>query len=162
MSDPLKRMAKYVRDLLNVPECSISLGRKGEYSNQKDLLIIVDNLAPARQQSVTHGYDGETEQEIIDILMLGAFTVNFYGNTARQNAYLFSALNNTENAKNLQKTHEISVFRISQIANLKQLAGKTHEERYEISVNASYNITNKRDVMRFDEAQFNEEFLFNK
>ena len=154
MIDPVKQMAKYIRDLLGVKECNISLGRINEYDEQKPLLIIIDDLSPAQQISVTKGYDGVTETETIDALMNGQFTVDFYGDTARENAFLFATLNNTESARTLQKTHEISVFRLSQISNLKQLAGKTYHERYEITVNLSYNITKSIDTLRFDTAQF--------
>lgn len=156
MIDPVKQLAKYVRDLLGLNECFIALGRDNKYDNQKDLLIILDDLSPALQKSVTKTYDGAVEVQTIDAAMVGLFTVNFYGNgdKAREAAFLFMGLSHSESSRTLQKTHGISIYRSSQIVNLKQLAGKTYHERYEITLNVGYNITNDLDVLRFDEAQF--------
>jgi hypothetical protein len=158
MIDPVKQLAKYIRDLLGLEECFISLGRDNKYDNQKDLLIIVDDLSPAIEKSVTKSYDGSdnVEKQTINSNVLGQFTVNFYGNKekARENAFVFSTLKYSESARTLQKTHGISIYRTSTIVNLKQLAGKTYHERYEITLNIGYNITNELDVLRFDEAQF--------
>ena len=162
MIDPIKQVKLFVRDLLNIGECHIVSGRDNAYDNQTDLLISVDDLSPAIQQRVTETYNGSSEEMTIDSYMLGQFTINFYGNKgkARENAYIFSTLRNTEEARTLQKTHGISILRISAIADLKQLAGKTYHERYELTVNVGYNITNKIETLRFDEAQF--EFIDDK
>ena len=162
--DPKKQLKLYIRDLLGIKECHIASGRDNAYSNQEDLLVVVDDLAPAVQQSVTKTYDGSdnVEEMTIDAAMLGQFTVNFYGNKnkARESAYIFSTLRNTEGSKTLQKTYGISIFRVSSITDLRQLAGKTYHERYEITLNVGYNITNTIGTLRFDEAQF--EFLYDK
>lgn len=156
MIDPKKELKRFIRDLLDLSECHIKTGRDNAYDNQTDLLVTVDDLAPAIQQRVSKTYDGDAEEMTIDAYMLGAFTVNFYGNKdkAREAAYLFSTLRNTEAARTLQKTHGITIFRVSTITDLRQLAGKTYHDRYEITLNLGYNITNKIETLRFDEAQF--------
>ncbi len=93
--------------------------------------------------------------------MSGSFTINFYGANAYQYATDFIILNRTEEARTLQKTHEVSVFRTSQIVNLKRLAGKNYDDRYEITLNLTYNITKDVPRLRFDEAQIGD-VLFNK
>ena len=162
MIDPDKQLKRYIRDLLDIEECHIKNGRDNQYDNQKDLLITVDNLSPAVEQSVTKTFDGDEEVMTIDAAMLGQFSINFYGNKgkARESAFLFTTLRSTESAKTLQKKYGITIFRISGITDLKQLAGKTYHERYEITLNIGYNITNSIETLRFDEAQF--EFLYDK
>jgi len=157
MINPRKQLKLYVRDLLGISEDCIKDGRKNASSNQKDLLITIDDLSPALEQSRTKTYDGVKEEMTIDAAMLGQFTINFYGNKdkARENAYLFSVLKSTEAARTLQKTHKITIHRLSTITDLRQLAGKTYHERYEITLNIGYNITHAIETLRFDEAQFN-------
>jgi len=160
--DPRKELKRFIRDLLGLSEDCIKTGRDNAYDNQAGLLIAVDDLAPATQQSIVKTYSGSSEEMTIDAAMLGVFTVNFYGNgnKARENAYLFSTLKNTEAARTLQKTHGITIHRVSSITDLRQLAGKTYHERYEITIKLGYNITNTIETLRFDEAQF--EFLVDK
>jgi len=162
MIDPKKQLKLYLRDLLGLEECHIVSGRDNAYTNHKDLLIAVDDLSPAVQQSVTKSFDGDDENMTIDAAMLGQFTFNFYGkkSKARESAFIFSTLRNTESSKTLQKEYGISIFRVSTITDLRQLAGKTYHERYEITLNVGYNITNTIDTLRFKEAQFN--FLYDK
>jgi len=151
--DPLKRLGMYARDLLGVSESIISLGRLNKYDDQQQNEIVVDNLSPANQKSVTKTYDGQNEVMGIDTLWLGQFTLNFYGADAYTNASTFLVLNNTEEARTLQKTHQISVFRTSQITNLKRLAGTNYDSRYEITLNASYNTTIPVNRLCFEELQ---------
>ena len=164
MINPRNELKRFIRDLLGLNENCIKDGRDNAYDNQTDLLITVDDLSPAIQQSVVKTYDGSegVEEMTIDAAMLGQFTINFYGNRdkARESAFLFSTLRNTEAARTLQKTHGISIYRVSAITDLRQLAGKTYHERYEITLNMGYNITNTISTLRFDEAQF--EFLHDK
>lgn len=156
MIQPEKQLAKFVRDLLNISEEFITIGRVNKYDKQCEDLIVIDNLSPAIQQSVTKTYDGAGEIQTIDSLMMGQFTINFYGKNAQSNASTFVVLNHTEEARTLQKTCSISVFRVSQITNLKRLSGSHYDERYEISLNLKYNITHDVSRLRFDEAQFGE------
>ena len=156
MINPRVELRKFIRDLLNVSEDCIKDGRLNASDNQVHLLITVDDLSPAIQQSVTKDYDDDKEEMTITADMRGQFTINFYGkkNKARESAYLFSTLRNTEAARTLQKTHGITIYRVSAITDLRQLAGKTYHERYEITLNMGYNITNIIETLRFDEAQF--------
>ena len=154
MIEPEKQLAKYLRDLLNISESIISIGRLNKYDDEQQDQIVVDNLSPAIQQSVTKTYNGDDELQKIDANYLGQFTINFYGNNAQSNASTFIVLNNTEEARTLQKTYTIAVYRVSQITNLKRLAGKVYDNRYEITLNVGYNITSEIDRLRFDEAQF--------
>jgi len=160
MSDvnPTKRLYLYIRDLLNIDESANILvyGRDNDYDNETSSKIVVDTLAPSIQQSMTKTYDGDGEEMGIDSLMLGSFTINFYGTDAYERATDFIIFNKTEEARTLQKTHELSVFRTSQITDLKRLAGKYYDSRYEITLNISYNITKNVNRLRFDEAQFGE------
>lgn len=161
--DPIKQLKLYIRDLLGIEECHIVSGRSNDYTNHKDLLIVVDELAPSIEQSVTKTFNGDDEVMTIDSARLGQFTINFYGdknNKAQETCYILTTLRNTEASKTLQKTHGITIYRVSAITNLRQLAGKTYHERYEITLNVGYNITNTIDTLRFDEAQF--EFLYDK
>ena len=156
MSEPIKRMGMYVRDLLNVPETIIKLGRVNNYDDMDSSLIVIDGLAPAIQQNVIKTFDGVNEIMTIDTWYREAFTINFYGDNSWSNSSLFISMNNTEDARTLQKTHQISVQRVRQVTNLKRLAGKKYDSRYEIEVNASYNVTNTIERLRFDTAQFDE------
>jgi len=162
-TDPLKRLYLYIRDLLNIDESAgiLDYGRENDYDNQTGSKIIVDNLAPSNQLSITKTYNGDTEEMNIISQMSGSFTINFYGANAYQYATDFIILNRTEEARTLQKTHEVSVFRTSQIVNLKRLAGKNYDDRYEITLNLTYNITKDVPRLRFDEAQIGD-VLFNK
>lgn len=156
MIEPEKQLALYTRDLLNISESIISIGRLNKYDDEKQNQIVIDNLSPAIQQSVTKTFDGNDELQKIDANYLGQFTINFYGKDAQSNASTFIVLTNTEEARTLQKTYTIAVYRVSQITNLKRLAGKVYDNRYEITLNVGYNITSEIDRLRFDEAQFDE------
>jgi hypothetical protein len=153
MIDVEKQLARFTRDLLNVDEKIIAIGRINTYDAMECDLIVVDNLAPAQQQSITKTYDGNNEIQKIDSLMLGQFTINFYGDNAQSNASTFVVLNHTEEARTLQKTYGITVFRVSQITNIKRLSGSKYDNRYEITMNVSYNITSDVNRLRFDEMQ---------
>jgi len=165
MSDvnPKKRLYLYIRDLLNIDESLniLAYGRDNIYDPQTSSKIVIDSIAPSRQLSITKNFNGDSEEMGIDSLMAGEFTVNFYGQNAYEYATDFIILNKTEESRTLQKTHSVSVFRTSQIVDLKRLAGKKYDERYEITLTLHYNITKNINRLRFDEAQFGE-VLFNK
>ncbi len=156
MIEPEKQLALFTRDLLNVDENLIKIGRTNEYDTQECDLIVIDNLSPAIQQSASKTYDGNDEVETVNTLMLGQFTINFYGENAQSNASTFVVLNHTEEARTLQKTYKITIFRVSQITNLKRLSGSNYDNRYEITMNISYNITSDINRLRFDEMQLGE------
>ena len=158
--DPLKQLAKYTRDLLAVPECEISLGRINKYDNQSENLIVVDNLSPAKSRYSTKDFDSDKELMKVTTCFVGLFTLDFYGPDSLQRANIFTALNNTEESRTLQKNHELRIFKVGSINNLKRLAGSTYDDRYQIELNIEYNLVHEVDRLRFDTAQFN--FLFNE
>lgn len=152
--DPLKLLALYTRDLLELPESQIKFGRsnhdKLDFSQD---LIVIDGLSPSVGIGTQKQYDGNTEKKIIAKTVTGEFTLIFYGDNALLNAQSWSTLNESQEARNIASDLVISVHRPTGITDLKMLTGSKYNNRFEITVKMSYNITNELELLRIDSSQ---------
>jgi len=152
--DPLKLLALYTRDVLEIPESQIKFGR----SNHDDLdfsqdLIVIDGLSPSVGIGTQTKYNGTTEQKTISQTKVEEFTLNFYGENALLNAQEWSTLNESQKARNIASGLTVSLHRAKGPVNLKMLAGAQYNNRFEITVKMGYNITNEFELLRIDSSQ---------
>jgi len=152
--DPLKQLALYTRDLLEVSESMIKFGRTNhDKLDFSENLIVIDGLTPAVNIGSQHKYDGANELKTITKTVSAEFALNFYGEDAQENAMIWATLNESQKARNLGYTHKITVHRASGITDLRMLAGTGYTERFEITVKATYNITNETELLRINSSQ---------
>lgn len=152
--DPLKQLALYTRDLLGVSESQIKFGRSNhDQLNFSENIIVIDSLSQPINIGSQKKYDGSTELKSITKTVLQEFIINFYGNDALANAQIWSTLNESQAARNLSHTHQISPKKASGITDLRKLAGASYTERFELNVSATYNITNEAELLRIDSSQ---------
>lgn len=161
--DVVIAVAKYVRDLLDVDESKIKLGRDN-FDNQdyNAELIVVDNLADVHDYS-TLRFNSNTEEMKHFNHFNSPITVDFYGDVALTNAQKFIALQRSQTSRNLQETLGLSVYRVSSLTNVKALTGAQYKARYQVSFVAEYMSTFTEPTLRIERADLelrNEDGIF--
>ena len=160
MSDILFIVGKYVKDLLNYDENLIIIGKENyERANFQDNLIVVDftSLIPI---GTPYSYDGDAENESICIKMIGDFTLDFYGDNARDTAILFNGLKLSQSGYELARDANIEVFDFNQLLNLKELTNNVYTNRFQVQLKIGYTETTIVNTLTID--TFTNTLIFNK
>lgn len=148
----LDKLANYITELMAFDETKILIGRENAtQDNFSQDYIVVDILAPATNISNGRDYNSDTEKEKLNTTQLGSFTLEFYGTNGYTNVNKFINLQLSQQGKDLQKLHDLTVYRASSINNLKQVIGNKHFDRYEIEVMVLYNESLEIDTLRIEE-----------
>jgi hypothetical protein len=79
--------------------------------------------------------------------------LSFYGDLASENISRFSLLLASEKSKELQESLGISVHHISNIIDVKTLAGEQYKNRLDASIIVHYNTVADVETLRIDTAQ---------
>jgi hypothetical protein len=66
--------------------------------------------------------------------------------------YKFLGLQNSQNARDLQKKYKITVYKGTNVNNLKQQVGSRYYERYEVEIMVQFVETEQINTLRIDEA----------
>lgn len=155
MNTGLQKLAIVVRDLLEVDESIIMIGRENfridDFVSQQ---IVVEMLAPASRINKAETYDGDSESMEYSQRFVAPCTINFYGNTAFQDATNFSLLIQSQAGYELQRDNEISVYSIGQLADVKLLTGEQYSDRIEISLYVQFSVAVSVDTLRIDTVQY--------
>lgn len=154
------KMALFVRDLLQVDETVIKLGRKNLEQDFKKLQIVVDILGA--QQVVTNSHKYNSNDEIMNYsnTQQATATINFYGNGAYAKANEFVNLCKSQRAKDLKYALKLRVGNPTSITNVKQLTGTQYSEQYEVEVSITHSEAVNVSTLRIDTENLN--LIFNK
>lgn len=153
---PQKRLAIYVRDLLQQPEGDVVvLGRDNiDQEDLTSLRIAVDTAGPAKRRNVSRQYDGDAEEMTHAQQWVMPCVINFYGDGAWQEAQKFSLITNGQRGYELQRDSGLAVFLASSIIDVKLLTGENFSNRFELALNIQFTESAIESVLRIDEAQF--------
>ena len=149
-------LARFVRDLLVLPESVVILGRTNKQRGDTNALqVVVDQLAPASVLTDTYEFDGDAELTKVDNLMRGVFTIDFMGSTAYTIATKYMAMQRSQLAADLRRNLGINVGFADTITDVKLLSGTQYSERYQVTLNMTYNNslaipTNRIDTIIID------------
>lgn len=152
---PQKRLAMYVRDLLQQPEGQVVvLGRTNiDQDDLTSLRIAIDTLGNARRMNRSQDYNGDTEVMTHAQQWSQPCTVNFYGDDAYEQVQKFTLLNYSQTGYELQRDSGIAVFMASSITDVKLLTGEHFSNRFEVQLNVQFTESITESVLRIDEAQ---------
>lgn len=154
MNQFLVKTALFVRDLLSYDEQLIKIGRQNyEITDFTTGYIGVDMLAPARRTASSQTYDGDTEVMSHSQRWSAPIVLSFYGDNAWQTATNFSLLVKTQSAYELQLTHQVAIFQVSNLTDVKILTGQEYGERVELNLNVNSTLSTDVNVLRIDTAQ---------
>ena len=101
----------------------------------------------------TDSFDGDTERAELVKQLNGAFTIDFFGSAARQNAVEWQAKHKWQTSHELQRDLGICVYHASIMRNLKNLEGSQYKDRYQIEISVQYNEAITIDTLRIDTAE---------
>jgi hypothetical protein len=150
----LKKTAIFVRDLLDIDEQLIRIGRINfELEDMSSPYIGIDALGGSRHLAKSEKYDGEAEEMTYVSRYSAPVTISFYNDNAADRAEEFSLLIRSQKAYELQEQLGISVYQNSTITDVKMLMGSQYNERVELDINVHYNIKTIVSTLRIDTAQ---------
>lgn len=148
-------LAKYIRDLLVLPEAQISIGRTNKrQENTQQLLIVVDALASTDLISASQVFDGANEVMTIYSSYATPMTVNFYGDDAKETLDRFLGLSMAQVGVNLRTVMAIDVLLANRITDLRNLDGEQYSERYELELTLQHYTAIETPTLRIDTAEF--------
>lgn len=161
MNEAIKSVARYVRDLLDYDESLIKFDRRN--TQQEDLVtdyIVVNSSAIQNKLSHGKSYNGDTEIMTYSSSDQQAITLEFYGDNAYQNAELFSILNDSQKAKEVSRTLGLTIYKISNVTDVRQIMGYQYGNRVHVEFNIQYCPNVAVSLLRVDTVE--PEFLVDK
>ena len=150
----LQRVAKVVRDLLEVDEQLIRIGRQNfTQEDYETNYIVVDDVGQSLQTASLETFDEDAETLSLGGIWRGPVTLDFYGSDTYNRAINFSLLLRSQTARELKRTHEITIYHPSGPTDLKQLTGQQYGERVQIEMQVEISLDSSVDTLRIDTAQ---------
>lgn len=154
MNEGVRKVALWLRDLLDYDESLILIGRRNfEREDFETAYITVDTLGAGNLKGSSYDFDDEEEQETHTLLYTLPITLNFYGPDAHDRAMRLVALRRSQESVELQKQYSIVVYSPETIIDAKALTGQQYGERIEVVLNAEYRHIETVDRLRIDKAQ---------
>ena len=155
MSNPaLIAVAKFIRDLMNIDEQLIRLGRQNFAREDFDKdYIVVDGLGAMQRSASLETYDGDLEILSLGVIWQGPVTLDFYGSDAYTRANEFSLRMRSQTALELKQGLGIDIQQPSGITDVKALTGQQYGERMQIEIIVSISNELNIDTLRIDTAQ---------
>lgn len=148
----LDALAAYVRDLLVYDASLIVIGRENlNRVTSGRGYILIDELV-STPMGRRYAYNGTTEVEQFVLDVKGAFTIDFFGDSAAANAKKFRLLQSSEKSFELQRTNGICVGHTTTITDLKSLDGNQFNPRFQIVVNVVSSEAATVSTLRIDTA----------
>lgn len=154
MNQIVLKTALLTRDLLEVNESIIKLGRKNMIvDNFTTTQIVIDILGSVIVQTSSEKYDGVLESMNYSNTQNATVTLNFFGDGSYELANKFILLCNSEKKHTLENMLKLRVGIPKTITDVKLLTGTQYSEQYEVELT----ITSVEDIdittLRIDEAQ---------
>lgn len=154
MNQIVLKTALLTRDLLEVDESIIKLGRKNMIvDNFTTTQIVIDILGSVTVQTSSEKYDGVLESMNYNNTQNATVTLNFFGDGSYELANKFILLCNSEKKHTLENMLKLRVGIPKTITDVKLLTGTQYSEQYEVELT----ITSVEDIdittLRIDEAQ---------
>lgn len=154
MNEGLRKVALWLRDLLEYDEGLILIGRRNfEREDFETDYITVDTLGQGVLKGSGTRYDSEAEAETLTLLYSFPVTLNFYGSDAHSRAMRLVALRRSQESHELQRDYGVVVHSPESITDAKALTGQQYGERIEVVLNAEYEHAETLDRKRIDNAQ---------
>lgn len=151
---PTLQLRIFARDLLDLPEKDIILGRENELrKNFSALQVAVDALGDAKPVSSGKTYNSSTEMMTHHTKYRQVITLNFYGDAAYTQAKKFAVLANSQRAYEIQRDGGFSVKQVGAVRDLKFLVGNDYSNRYELEVVVEFNEVVDVETKRIDTLQ---------
>ena len=153
-SETLIRVAKFTRDLLEVDEQLIRIGRQNfEREEFETAYIVIDAIGAALRSGSMETYDGDAEQLSLGAIWKGPVTLDFYGDDAYTRANDFSLRMRSQAARELRRALGISIYQVSGITDVKALTGQQYGERMQVTATVEISNQVTIDTLRIDTAQ---------
>lgn len=154
MNQIVLKTALLTRDLLEVDESIIKLGRKNMIVDNFTISqIVIDILGSVTVQTSSEKYNGILENMNYNNTQNATVTLNFFGDGSYELANKFILLCNSEKKYTLENMLKLRVGIPKTITDVKLLTGTQYSEQYEVELN----ITSIEDIdistLRIDEAQ---------
>ena len=154
MNQIVLKTALLARDLLEVDESIIKLGRKNmEVDNFTTTQIVIDILGSVTIQTSSQKFDGTLESMNYNNTQNATVTINFFGDGSYDLANKFVLLCNSEKKYTLENMLKLRSGIPKTITDVKLLTGSQYSEQYEVELS----ITSVEDIdittLRIDEAQ---------
>jgi len=148
------KTALFIRDLLEVDESIIKLGRSNMLvDNFTTAQLVIDILGSVTVQTSSEKFDGALENMNYNNTQNATVTINFFGDGSYELANKFILLCNSEKKYTLENMLKLRVGIPKTITDVKLLTGTQYSEQYEVELN----ITSVEDIdittLRIDEAQ---------
>ena len=135
MNPAVIKLAKFVRDLLVLPETAILIGRENEDRDDfDDPIIVIDDSSPAARISRLESYDGENEEMTYVVRRRHTCVLSFYGVDAVTRALDFELLSASQTATELMATHALEVSGFRDLIDVKSLTGASYSGRADLTV----------------------------
>lgn len=113
-------------------------------------LIVVDDLTPAVPLSNIDRFDGVNEKMNYDTFVSQLVTIDFYGDSALDNANQYLGLLRSQKATELKSTYDLNVYSPSSITDLKEQINTNWFNRYQIELTISYMINVEISTLRIE------------
>lgn len=154
MNEITQRVARVVRDLLVYNEQLIRIGRQDfTQADFETNYIVVDDVGQALQTASLETFDGDAEELSLGGIWRGPVTLDFYGSGTYNRAIQFSLLLRSQAARELKRTHGITIYHPTGPTDLKQLTGQQYGERLQIEMQVEISLDSSVDTLRIDTAQ---------
>ncbi len=153
---------KYTRDLINsfdtliIPLTlkTVLEGRTNSYRDDDSTnRIVIDSLAPASIYSTSQYYNDVSEKQVAVVQYQQTLTANFYGANGYILAGLFIGGLQLQNAWDIAKTYNLSIFSVSSMQDLTFLQDKQDLPRYEITFNVITRFENSIDLVPIENVE---------
>jgi hypothetical protein len=154
MNQLVLKTALFTRDLLEVDESIIKLGRSNMIvDNFTASQIVIDILGSVTVQTSSEKFDGVLESINYNNTQNATVTINFFGDRSYELANKFILLCKSEKKHTLENMLKLRVGIPKTITDVKLLTGTQYSEQYEVELN----ITSVEDIdittLRIDIAQ---------
>lgn len=161
MNTALQGLAIVIRDLMEFNHDDIIIGRYGFKVNDfESRQVVVDSTGPATVRNTSETFDSTNEVITYSQQVLVPCSINFYGDTAYEDAAKFSLLLKSQSGYELQRDNEVSIFNVGQLIDVKMLTGEQYNGRIQLNLNVQITIDTDVDTLRIDEYQL-DDFLYN-
>lgn len=154
MNPAVQGFYKVIRDLYGLDEdTQMRIGRSNQEMEWSDL-VVLDALAPMTRDSQLQSYDGESEVMHYGAVYSCPVVVSFYGSDAYDRTIDLSNRMRSQDAIELQRTHQVAVYGFSNVVDVKALTGVQYTGRVDMECVVKYTATTDVDTLRIDTLQY--------
>lgn len=149
-------LAKFTQGLLQQPKDTvIMIGRENiKRDSYTALQIVIDDLGNHELVCKTKSFDGVSEIMRHYQRWRSDMTIDFYGDAARTEAQRFTSLLDTQNAEDMRRDLNITLYYTNAVTDVKLLSGEQYSQHLQLSVNIEYLVELDEPILRIDTLQF--------